>query len=185
MTEEKKKEEAVGAAEVKEEKAANKPEAEKKEEKATEKPKAEKPAAEKKEEKVAEKASHSKNVEKILDAVKKMTVMELAELVKAMEDEFGVTAAAPVVAAAAPAAAGAAAAPAEEEKTEFNVMLASFGSNKIQVIKVVRALTGLGLKEAKDLVEAAPSAVKEGVSKDEAEDVKRQLEEAGATVELK
>ena len=165
MTEDKKQEEAVEAAEKKEEKAAEKP-------------------AEKKEEKAAEKASHSKNVEKILDAVKKMTVMELAELVKAMEDEFGVTAAAPVVAAA-PAAGAAAAAPAEEEKTEFDVMLASFGSNKIQVIKVVRALTGLGLKEAKDLVEAAPSAVKEGVGKDEAEDVKRQLEEAGATVELK
>lgn len=142
------------------------------------------PVDEKKVEKAAETSSHSKNVEKILDAVKKMTVMELAELVKAMEDEFGVTAAAPVVAAA-PAAGGAAAAPAEEEKTEFDVMLASFGSNKIQVIKVVRALTGLGLKEAKDLVEAVPSAVKEGVSKDEAEDVKRQLEEAGATVELK
>lgn len=142
--------------------------------------------AEKKETKAAEKSSNSKNVEKILESVKKMTVMELAELVKAMEDEFGVTAAAPVVAAA-PAAGGAAAAgaPAEEEKTEFNVMLTSFGSNKIQVIKVVRALTGLGLKEAKDLVEAVPSAVKEGVGKDEAEDVKRQLEEAGAAVELK
>ena len=136
--------------------------------------------AEKKEE-----ASKSKNVEKILEAVKKMTVMELAELVKAFEEEFGVTAAAPVVAAA-PGAAAAGAAPAEEEKTDFNVMLASFGSNKIQVIKVVRALTGLGLKEAKDLVESAPNAaVKEGVAKDEAEDVKRQLEEAGATVELK
>lgn len=133
-----------------------------------------------------EKASQSKNVEKILDAVKKMTVMELAELVKALEEEFGVTAAAPVMAAMPGVGHAASAAPAEEEKSEFNVMLASFGSNKIQVIKVVRAITGLGLKEAKDLVEAAPNAaVKEGVLKEEAEDVKRKLEEAGATVELK
>jgi len=137
---------------------------------------------EKKEEKP--KASQSKNVEKILDAVKKMTVMELAELVTAFEDEFGVTAAAPVAVAAA-GAAPAASAPAEEEKSSFNVMLASFGSNKIQVIKVVRAITGLGLKEAKDLVESAPVAVKEDVTKDEAEDVKKQLEESGATVEIK
>lgn len=142
--------------------------------------------AEKEEKTAKEKSSQSKNVEKILDAVKKMTVMELAELVKAMEEEFGVTAAAPVVAAAPGAMPGAAAgAPAEEEKSDFNVVLASFGSNKIQVIKVVRALTGLGLKEAKDLVESAPAPVKEGVLKDEAEDVKKQLEEAGATVELK
>ena len=142
--------------------------------------------AEKEERTAKEKSSQSKNVEKILDAVKKMTVMELAELVKAMEEEFGVTAAAPVVAAAPGAVPGAAAgAPAEEEKSDFNVVLASFGSNKIQVIKVVRALTGLGLKEAKDLVESAPAPVKEGVLKDEAEDVKKQLEEAGATVELK
>lgn len=133
-----------------------------------------------------EKAPVSKNVEKIMDAVKKMTVMELAELVKALEDEFGVTAAAPVVAAAPGAGPAAAAAPAEEEKSDFNVVLSSFGSNKIQVIKVVRALTGLGLKEAKELVEAAPEAViKEGVNKDEAEDVKKQLEEAGGSVELK
>ena len=133
-----------------------------------------------------EKASQSKNVEKILDAVKKMTVMELAELVKALEEEFGVKAAAPIVAAAPGAGPVAQAAPVEEEKTEFNVMLTSFGSNKIQVIKVVRALTGLGLREAKDLVESAPnSAVKEGITKEEAEDVKRQLEEAGGSVELK
>ncbi|OVE79038.1 50S ribosomal protein L7/L12 [bacterium I07] len=126
----------------------------------------------------------SKNVEKILDPIKKLTVLELAELVKALEDEFGVTAAAPVIAAA---GAVAAAAPAEaaEEKTEFDVMLTSFGSNKIQVIKVVRAISGLGLKEAKDLVESAPCAVKEAVTKDEAEDVKKQLEESGASVELK
>ena len=135
---------------------------------------------EKKEEKP--KASQSKNVEKILDAVKKMTVMELAELVTAFEDEFGVTAAAPVVAAI-PAAA--AAAPDKEEKTTFSVMLTSFGAKKIQVIKVVRVITGLGLKEAKDLVESAPVAVKEDATKEEAEDVKKQLEESGATVEIK
>jgi len=129
------------------------------------------------------KTPQSKNVEKLLDAVKKMTVMELAELVKAMEDEFGVTAAAPVMAMA--GAAPAAQAAETQEKTEFDVMLASFGSNKIQVIKVVRALTGLGLKEAKDLVESAPCAVKEGIPKDEAESVKKQLEEVGASIELK
>ncbi len=128
----------------------------------------------------------NKNVETILDSIKKMTVVELAQLVKAMEEEFGVTAAAPVVAAAPGGSAPAAqAAPQAEEKTEFQVNLTSFGSNKIQVIKVVRALTGLGLKEAKDLVESAPTAVKENVAKDEAEDIKRQLEEAGGTVELK
>ena len=120
-----------------------------------------------------------------MDAVKKMTVMELAELVKALEEEFGVTAAAPVVAAAG-AAPAAQAAPAEEEKTDFNVILTSFGSNKIQVIKVVRAITGLGLKEAKDLVEAAPSAtIKESATKEESEDIKKQLEEVGASVEFK
>ncbi len=139
---------------------------------------------EEKEETQKEKSSRSKNVEKIVEAVKKMTVMELAELVKALEEEFGVTAAAPVVVAPGAAPASQAAQP-EEEKTEFNVMLSSFGSSKIQVIKVVRALTGLGLKEAKDLVESAPCAIKEGVTKEEAEDVKRQLEEVGATVELK
>jgi large subunit ribosomal protein L7/L12 len=127
----------------------------------------------------------SDNVTKILDAVKSMTVMELAELVKALENEFGVTAAAPVMAAMPGMAAGAAAAPAAEEKTEFNVMLQSAGTQKIQVIKVVRAITGLGLKEAKDLVEAAPSAVKESIGKDEAENIKKQLEEVGATIELK
>jgi large subunit ribosomal protein L7/L12 len=126
----------------------------------------------------------SDNVTKILDAVKSMTVMELAELVKAIENEFGVTAAAPVMAAMPGVAAGAAA-PVAEEKTEFNVMLQSAGAQKIQVIKVVRAITGLGLKEAKDLVEAAPSAVKESVGKDEAENIKKQLEEVGATIELK
>ena len=132
-----------------------------------------------------EKTPQSKNVERVLGAVKEMTVMELAQLVKMLEEEFGVTAAAPVVAAPAGTVPAAQAAQPEEEKSEFNVMLSSFGSNKIQVIKVVRALTGLGLKEAKDLVESAPTAVKEGVTKEEAEDFKRQLEEVGATVELK
>ncbi|MCD6116114.1 50S ribosomal protein L7/L12 [bacterium] len=128
----------------------------------------------------------SKNAQKVLDAVKKLTVLELAELVKAMEDEFGVSAAAPVVAVAPGAAPAAGAEAAEEEKTEFDVVLKDFGSNKIQVIKTVRAMTGLGLKEAKELVESAPNAkIKEGVTKDEAEDVKKQLEEAGATIELK
>ncbi len=125
----------------------------------------------------------SANASKILDAVKKMTVMELSELVKAMEDEFGVTAAAPVMAAAVPGAA--AEVPAAEEKTDFDVVLSQIGSQKIQVIKVVRAITGLGLKEAKELVESAPANVKEGVQKDEAEDIKKQLEEVGASVEFK
>ena len=118
----------------------------------------------------------NKNAEKVLEAIKKMTVVELAQLVKAMEEEFGVTAAAPVIVAAPGGGAPAAqAAQQEEEKTEFQVNLVSFGSNKIQVIKVVRALTGLGLKEAKDLVESVPTAVKEDVAKEEAEDIKRQL----------
>ena len=119
--------------------------------------------------------------EEILDAIANMTVLEVVDLVKAMEDKFGVSAA---VAAVAAAPAGAAAA-VEEEQTEFDVVLASFGANKVSVIKVVRALTGLGLKEAKDLVESAPTVVKEAVSKDEAADVQKQLEEAGATVEVK
>jgi len=131
------------------------------------------------------KTAASPNVDKILEAVKAMTVMELAELVKALEDEFGVTAAAPVMAAMPGAAAAPGGAAVEEEKTEFDVMLTAIGSNKINVIKVARAITGLGLKEAKDLVESAPSAIKEGITKDEAENIKKQLEEAGATVELK
>jgi large subunit ribosomal protein L7/L12 len=119
----------------------------------------------------------------IKEALGKMPVMELVELINELEQEWGVSAAAPVaVAAAAPAAGGAAQA---EEQTEFNVMLTSFGENKVGVIKVVRALTGLGLKEAKDLVEGVPAAVKEGVSKADAEDAKKQLEEAGAKVEIK
>jgi large subunit ribosomal protein L7/L12 len=121
----------------------------------------------------------------MIEAIKGMTVIELSELVKALEEEFGVSAAAPVAVAAAPAAGAAAAEEAAEEKTSFDVVLTSFGDQKIQVIKVVRALTGLGLKEAKDVVEGAPKAIKEGVNKDEAEDAKKQLEEAGATVELK
>ena len=112
-----------------------------------------------------------------------MSVMDVVELIEAMEEKFGVTAAAAV--AAAPVAAAGDAGAAAEEKTEFDVVMTSFGSNKVSVIKAVRALTGLGLKEAKDAVEGAPSTIKEGVSKDEAEDVKKQLEEAGASVELK
>jgi large subunit ribosomal protein L7/L12 len=121
--------------------------------------------------------------DQLIEAIKGMTVLELSEMVKALEEEFGVSAAAPVAVAAAPAAADAAA-PAEEQ-TQFDVVLAAFGDQKIQVIKVVRALTGLGLKEAKDVVEGAPNAIKEGVTKDEAEDAKKQLEDAGATVEIK
>lgn len=123
------------------------------------------------------------NKQEILDAIKNMTVLELAELVKALEEEFGVSAAAPVAAVAAPAAG--AAAPAEEEKTEFDAVLTDVGSQKIKVIKVVREVTGLGLKEAKDLVEAAPKAVKEGLSKEDAEAIKAKFAEVGAKVELK
>ncbi|HEX6926706.1 MAG TPA: 50S ribosomal protein L7/L12 [Longimicrobiaceae bacterium] len=124
--------------------------------------------------------------DELLDAIGNMTVLELSEFVKAFEEKFGVTAAAPVaVAAAAPAAGGAAAAPAAEEKTEFDVVLQSAGEKKIQVIKVVREITGLGLKEAKDLVDGAPKTVKEGASKEEAEQIKAKLEEQGAAVELK
>ena len=119
----------------------------------------------------------------ILDAIADMTVLELSELIKEMEEKFGVSAAAAAVAVAAPAAGGAAAA--AEEQTEFTVMLNSAGEKKVEVIKVVRAATGLGLKEAKDLVDGAPKAVKEGVSKADADALKKQLEEAGATVEVK
>jgi large subunit ribosomal protein L7/L12 len=122
--------------------------------------------------------------EEIKEAIKSMTVLELAQLVKDLEEEFGVSAAAMV--AAAPAAGGAAGAAAPvEEKTEFDVILKSPGANKINVIKVVREITGLGLKEAKDLVDGAPKPVKEGISKEEAEQIKKKLEEAGATVEVK
>jgi large subunit ribosomal protein L7/L12 len=117
--------------------------------------------------------------EQIIEAIKGMNVLELNDLVKAIEEEFGVTAAAPV------AVVGGAAAPAAEEKTEFDVILASAGASKINVIKVVRSITGLGLKEAKALVDGTPAPIKEGVSKEEAEKIKADLEEAGATVEIK
>lgn len=122
--------------------------------------------------------------EDILETIANMSVMEVVDLVEAMEEKFGVSAAA-AVAVAGPAAGGDAGGAAAEEKTEFDVILAAFGDNKVGVIKAVRGITGLGLKEAKALVEGAPSAVKEGAGKDEAEDLKKQLEEAGATVEIK
>ena len=126
----------------------------------------------------------SEKVTKLIEDVKALTVLELSELVKALEEEFGVSAAAPVaVAAAAPAAGGAA--PAGEEKTAFDVVLKAAGANKINVIKVVREVTGLGLKEAKELVDGAPKAVKEGVSKDDADAMAAKLKEAGAEVEVK
>lgn len=121
--------------------------------------------------------------DEILDAIANMTVMEVVDLISAMEEKFGVTAAAAV--AAAPAAAGGAAAAPAEEKTEFDVVMTSFGANKVGVIKVVRELTGLGLKEAKDLVEGVPSTVKEGANKADADAMKAKLTEAGATVEIK
>ncbi|NNE23030.1 MAG: 50S ribosomal protein L7/L12 [Rhizobiales bacterium] len=123
------------------------------------------------------------DLEKIADDLSGLTVMEAAELSKLLEEKWGVSAAAPVAAAA--AAPGAGGGEAAEEKTEFDVVLASFGEKKIEVIKEVRGITGLGLKEAKDMVESAPKAVKEGATKDEAEEIKAKLEAAGATVELK
>lgn len=120
--------------------------------------------------------------DQVVEFIENMTVLEMSEFVKELEEKFGVSAAAPVAVAAAPAADAAGGA---EEKTEFDVILASFGDKKINVIKAVRAITGLGLKEAKELVDGAPGTVKEGASKDEAEEIKKQLEEAGATVELK
>ena len=123
----------------------------------------------------------SEKITNIVEEIKSLTILELADLVKAVEEEFGVSAAAPV---GVVAAAGAAA-PAAEEKTEFDVVLKSFGAKKLDVIKAVREITGLGLKEAKEMVEGAPKNVKEGVSKDEAEALKKQLEEAGAVVEIK
>ncbi|WJW75056.1 50S ribosomal protein L7/L12 [Thiohalobacter sp. IOR34] len=121
--------------------------------------------------------------EDILETIANMSVMDVVELIEAMEEKFGVSAAAAV--AAVPAAAGGEAGAAAEEKTEFDVVMSSFGSNKVAAIKAVRAITGLGLKEAKEMVEGAPVTVKEGVSKDEAEEIKKQLEEAGASVEVK
>ena len=122
--------------------------------------------------------------EDILEAISNMSVMEVVSLIKSMEEKFGVSAAA-VAVAAAPAAGGGAAAPAAEEQTEFDVVLTGFGENKVAVIKVVRTITGLGLKEAKDAVEGAPTTLKEGVSKADAEEFKKQLLEAGATVDIK
>jgi large subunit ribosomal protein L7/L12 len=133
-------------------------------------------------------ATKTMDKDQILEAISSMTVLELSDLVKAVEEKFGVTAAAPVAVAAAPAAGGdgaAAAAAAAEEQTEFDAVLTEVGANKILVIKAVRELTGLGLKEAKDLVDAAPKAVKEGVARDEADKVKEKLAEAGATVEVR
>ena len=124
----------------------------------------------------------SEKITNIVEEIKTLTILELADLVKAVEEEFGVSAAAPV---GVVAVAGAAAAPVAEEKTEFDVILTGFGDKKLNVIKAIREITGLGLKEAKDMVEGCPKAVKEGVSKDDAEKVKAELEAAGATVEIK
>jgi len=127
----------------------------------------------------------SEKITKLIEEVKSLTVLELSELVKALEEEFGVSAAAPVAVAAAPAAAGATAAPVEEEKTEFTVVLKEVGPEKIKVIKVVREVTGLGLKEAKDLVDNAPSTVKENIPKEEAAALEAKFKEVGATIEIK
>jgi large subunit ribosomal protein L7/L12 len=154
---------------------------EEKKEAAVAEPKAEEPAKEEKKPKAARKSG---SLDTIMAAIKEMNVMELAELVHALEEEFGVSAAAPVAVAAAPAAGGAPAAEAEEQ-TEFTVVLQEIGANKINVIKAVRELTSLGLKESKDLVEGAPQNVKEGVSKEEAATARQKLEAAGATVQVK
>lgn len=132
-----------------------------------------------------EKKELTKKMKDVMDTVESMTVLELADLVKALEDKFGVVAAAPVAVAAAGAGAGAGAAAAAEEKSTFTVVLANAGANKIGVIKELRAMTNLGLKEAKDLVDAAPKTIKEGATKDEADKIKKQLEAAGAKIELK
>ena len=142
-------------------------------------------AGEKKAPAKAEKKGHKAAIDDIMAAIKGMNVLELSEMVKALEDEFGVSAAAPVVAAAAPGGAAGAPAVAAEEKTEFDVILTSIGDNRISVIRAVRELTTLGLKESKDLVESAPKPVKEGVNKDEAAAAKQKLEAAGATAEIK
>jgi len=196
MADEAKKEEAV-AEEPKAEAPAEEPKAEKPEPK-KEEPKAQAPEPEKEaaktpkaaKEEAAEKpapakAKKSAAIENIMTTIKGMNVMELAELVKALEAEFGVSAAAPMAVAAAPAAGGAAAPAEVEEQTEFTVVLQEIGANKINVIKAVRELTALGLKESKDLVEGAPQNVKEGVSKEEAANAKQKLEAAGATVQVK
>lgn len=136
-------------------------------------------------EKEVEQSSGDSKIDAIIESISTLNVLELSKLVKALEEKFGVTAQAQVVAAGPAAAAGAGDAAAEEEKTEFDVILAAAGAKKIQVIKVVREITSLGLKEAKDLVDGAPKAVKEGIAKDEAEAIKAKLEEVGATVEVK
>ena len=127
----------------------------------------------------------SEKVEKLIEEVKELTVLELSEVVKALEEEFGVSAAAPAAVAAAPVAGGAAPAAAAEEKTDFDVILTEAGQEKVKVIKVVKDITGLGLKDAKAVVDGAPKAVKEGASKEEADEIKAKLEEVGATVEVK
>ncbi len=184
---EKKKAEAVEEkAEEKTEEKVEKPK-KKVEKKAGEKPAKEAPAEEKAEEPKAEEKkveASSKSVEKIVTAVEKMTVLELSELVKVLEDRFGVTAAAPMAMMPGMMMGGGGAEEAEEQ-IEFDVVLKDFGSQKIQVIKVVRAITGLGLIEAKKVVEDIPGNIKEGASKDEAEEIKKKLEEVGATVEVK
>jgi len=154
---------------------------------ATEEPKVEGEPKAKKQTKVKEASSGAKTMSKedIISVVKNMTVLELSELVKALEEEFGVTAAAPVAMAVAGGAPAAAAAAPEEEKSEFTVILKEIGENKINVIKAVREVTTLGLKEAKDLVEGAPKPVKEGINKEEAATIKKKLEEAGAKAEIK
>jgi len=149
---------------------------------AVKKPKATKTAVSQQQAPATEKKGKATAIEEIMATIKNMTVLELAELVKALQTEFGVSAAAPV--AAAPAAPAEAAAPPAEEKTEFSVILKDIGANKISVIKAVREVTTLGLKESKDLVESAPKAVNEGITKDEAATVKQKLEAAGATVEI-
>ena len=202
MADEEKKEEAVVEEPKAEESATEEPKAEKppKEEPKTEEPKAEKPTKEepKSEEPAPEKEEAKKSraakaekpkvsstaIEEIMTSIKKMSVLELSELVKALETEFGVSAAAPVAVAAGPAPVAAEAAEVEEQ-TEFTVILKDIGANKINVIKAVRELTSLGLKESKDLVESAPKPVKEGVSKEDAATAKQKLEAAGATVEVK
>jgi large subunit ribosomal protein L7/L12 len=143
-----------------------------------------KKAAAKKEEKVVETTASAGTIDQVISTIEKMSVLELAELTKSLQEKFGVTAAVPVASAAAPQAGVAEQAPAEE-KTEFDVVLSSVGDKKIQVIKVVRELTGLGLKEAKDLVDGAPKPVKEGIPKQEAETIRNKLQEVGATVEIK
>ena len=127
----------------------------------------------------------SEKVERLIEEVKELTVLELSEVVKALEEEFGVSAAAPAAVAAAPVAGGAAPAAAAEEKTDFDVILTEAGQEKVKVIKVVKDITGLGLKDAKALVDGTPKAVKEGASKEEADEIKAKLEEVGATVEVK